>query len=385
MAEESREELLNRLRASGRSVTARQLERWRKAGKVAPPIRRHVRGFRGSISKFPPEAFDQAAAMFDASRQRASSTSGDRRLRYRSFLLWWDGKPVAGDPRAIILNAASSMFAVVERIRNEERTQIVNDPEDKDDPFNIAESYVASHQNEPVRGRIGKKILRNLSRRQEDFLSVVTTMLTTALGGRPLFGGPPVDGEMSLENLILKAIAADHFTKLVAKIAPRTDDAGKESDEDRVRDIFEFLVSTTGAEWLGEQAYDLSDAELEAARRYSHLLMEDIPTVFQALEIIYGKNKFSKTMQILTSLPTDVRAYLVICMGALTRRYGSAPFEAIARSCQSSMGQAKAVCALYKTFPEHRQLLLNRNLNQLAALTQEERDRMYKSVKHLLT
>lgn len=387
MTEESREQLLSRLTASGRPVTARQLERWCKAHKVDGPYRRHVPGVRGSISRFPSHAFEQAAAIFDGSNRSSQQGPGDRRLRVRSFLLWWDGRPVAGDPRDIILDAASAMFAVVDRVRNEGRTEIADEPDDEEfEAFNIAEGYVAAHGHEPVRGRVGKRILRNLARQREDFLSVATTILTAALGGRPLFGGAVVEGETSLEGLVLKAIAADYFTQLVAKVAPPQDGASKpESDEDRVRDIFESVLPMTSAERLQELAHDLSDEELEAARKYSHVLLEDIPTCFQAFEVMYGKNRFAKTVRILADLPTDVKAYLVICIGALMRKYGRVPFESIAESCRNNMGQAKALCALHKAFPRYRQLFLTRNLNQLAVLPQEERDKMYQSIKHLLT
>jgi len=391
MAEWSREELLARLNASGRAVTARQLERWWKAGKVARPVRRHVRGLRGSISRFPAEAFDQAAAMFDASRQRSMQAQGDRRMRVRSFLLWWNGKPVAGDPREIIWNAISPMFKTLERLRSSERTLAINsDPMNEDDEaFEIAESYVANHKDEPLRGPVARRLLRNLGRRREDFFSVAITLLQTALGGYPLLGGPSLEGEPSLDSLVLRSLAANEFQKMVrvaATVAPN-EGALKQptTDETQVEELFEPISVLSDRQGLKELCEGLSDEELETARTYTRMFFEDFPRFFKAFEIVFGKNKFAGTVQILTELPTDVRAYFVLCVAWLIREKGREPFDTIAESCNRCRQHTEALLALAKTFPNYRELFLRRNIKRLEALPQEERDKMFQSIKHLLT
>jgi len=346
------------------------------------------------VSRFPPEAFDQAAAMFDASL-KGTRVHRDRRLRVRGFLLWWDAKPVAGNPRELILKTAEPMFGAIDRIRAEERTVVVDDsPADEtsdeadDLAFDIADAYVEKHAREPIRGPVFRRVLRNLGRRREDFLSVIVALLTTALGGHPILEDPSVKGDSSVGSLILKSFAAHEFPKVQqpqseAQAGAAPQESG--SDEDQVRDILQSAAILSNRDRVRVFTAGLDDYDLTAARKYARVFLEDIPIIFEAHEIVFGKNKFTSTIRTLSRAPTELKAYLVIGVAWLVQRFGPERFESIAESCKRARPQAEVTCTLAKAFPSYRELFLERNLSRLAALPEETRQKMFESIKSLIT
>lgn len=398
MPEESRAELLRRLHASRRPVTSRQLERWCKADKVARPIRRHVPGVRGSMSVFPAEAFGQAAAMFDAARQGKRRDRGDRRLDERGFLLWWSGKPIAQDPRELVLGAMEPMFKSVEKIRAEERTAVHLESSEADDDlaFDVAEAYVERHGDEPIRNPLTRKVRQNLGRNANDFSSVVTALLTLALGGQPALDASAYEDEPSLASLILKGFAGPAFLSLGASGADGQDRAAKKRGEivganDVAREEQGLAAFLEPASFLFDRAqmtsfvFGLSYDELNASRKYSRVLLEVMPTVFEANELLVGQNKFAKTLRALASAPIATKAHNIVGIAWLVRRYGAEPFERICDQYERVYPNARAICTLAKAFPEYRELLLTRNAKRLAALSEETRKTMFESIKKMLT
>jgi hypothetical protein len=345
------------------------------------------------VSRFPAEAYGEAAAMFDASLKGAQGASRDRRLRVRGFLLWWNARPVAGNPRELVLKMAESMFGAIDRIRAEDRTLVIDDSQ-ADDPeeggddvaFDIADAYVENHSHEQIRGSALRRGLRNLGRQRADFLSVVKALLTTALGGLPALDGATVEGEPSLASLILKSFAADDFPKVqqvadVANLAAPHEMAG---DEHQLRDILEWANVLADRGKVSGFVASLSDEELIAARKYARVFLEDIPTIFEAHEILFGRNKFSATLRVFSRASVGQIAYLVIGVAWFVRKFGAARFESISENCERARSQAQALCALTKAFPKYRELFLARNIDRLAALSEIRRQEMWESIKTIV-
>jgi hypothetical protein len=393
MPELSRKDLLRHLTASGRSVTARQLERWWKDDKIARPIRKHVPGIRGSVSLFPTEAYKQAAAMFDASRQNKHGGPGDRRLQMRSFSLWWAGEPVAGNPRDLMLEAMAPMPKALDRIRNEERTLVVGEmmgererAEDSEDiAFDIADAFMTRHANEAVCGPVTQRLYKNLERQHDDFLSVATALLTIGLGGRLPLERSMFTGERSLAALILKAIGADAFSKMQedARI-PATSAQEHSNDEKQIDEVFEVAQITFDRDKLKAFIAGLQDKELDAAHRYARVFLEDVPIILEAWEVLFGKNKLAATLRVLGKLPTQFRACVVVSIALIIRLHGNAGCEMLAESVKQTRPQAEMLCALAKAFPKYRKLLLTRNLPRLQALAEDQRQAMWESIKPLV-
>jgi hypothetical protein len=388
MPEESREELLSRLSASDRPVTSRQLERWCKAGKVTRPVRRHARGVRGSVSYFPPQAFEQAAAMFDASRH---VTGGDRRLRVRGFLLWWQGKPIAEDPRALLLKAVAPMLRPIDRIRNEPRTEVINEPpeDDEDIAFDIADAYVSRHAHELARGSVLRRMRRNLGKRSEDVLSVMSALLTAALGGAPILDRPSLPGDDSLAFLVLKSFGGDDFRSMAekAQVNGSVPASSQESPraEDQIHDILDLAGNLFDRGKLNDFVASLRDEELNAARRYARVLFDDLPVVFESHELLFGKNRFAATTRILSRLPTEAIAFSVIGVAWLVRVHGGDRFQSIVENIEQARPRAEALCTLARAFPDYRELFLSKNVDRLAALPDDTRQEMWDSIRTLVT
>lgn len=398
MPEESRTELLRRLHASRRLVTPGQLERWSEAGKVARPKRRHLAGVRGSVSYFPPEAFGQAAAMFDAARQGERSNGGDRRLDERGFLVWWSGRPIAEDARALLLAATAPMFKATDRIRTVKRTLIIDEDEPPDNPeddaFDVAAAYFEQHQNEPIRSSYIRRLRRNVGGRA-DFGSVVVAVLAIALGGQPFLGLSPLEEEEpSLASLILKAFGAHDFPSHNGGVKapgalPHGETVnvarGAARDQNMLGEILEGIRIFTNRERLREFVLGLSDGELEAAHKYAHMLFEELPVIFEAHEVFFGRNKFAGLIRAFTKqASTTFRAYGVVAAGWLSRKFGTARFESLFEQCQRELPRARAICTLARAFPGYRKLLLTRNAQRLAELSEETRSKMLETIKSMI-
>jgi hypothetical protein len=366
-------ELLEKLRASGRPVTTRQLERWSKSGLIARPERRHIPGLRGSMSFFPAEAFAQAAALFDAA-QPAKARVGDRRLDKRAFLLWWSGEPIAQDSRAVLLKTIAPLFKALERIRAEAQTTIFEPPSEDDDPsFDAADAFVERHRREPLRVPVLRATRKNLKRSDSDFASLMVAGLTIALGGMPVFGSSHIDGEPSLESLFARAFRLHDL--------PSSEGTNL---EEQVPELLEPARIFADREQLKTFVLSLSDAELETARKFTRVFVEDMPTIFEAYGVLVGRNPFQGLMQFAAQSQPFTKAQFIIGTAWLLRRHGSANCESIIQQVEQNRSRVQAVCMLAKAFPEHRTLLLTRNAKRFAALPEETRRKIADTLKNFI-
>jgi hypothetical protein len=371
-SEISKAELLERLRRSKRSVTARQLERWSKVGLVARPVRRHVPGVRGSVSFFPAEAFSQAAAMFDAAQP---ANAGDRRLSKRAFLLWWSGERIAQDPRTLILATVSPLFKALERVRTEGQTTRVEPTSEDDDPaFDAADSFYVRHRREPLREPLLRATHKNLGRSESDFASFVITGLTIALGGMPLFGSTHIEGEPSLESLFVRGLRLNDL--------PPPED-GK-SFEQQLPELIEPGRIFADRKELTRFVNDLGDDELETSRKFTRVFVEDIPVILEAYGVLFGKHPFGGFVQFLAKCQPVTRAQVIIGVAWLLRRHGTADCQRLVQLIEQARSRAQATCMLAKAFPEYRSLLLTRNAKQLAALPEVTRGKMLDAVRTIV-
>jgi hypothetical protein len=389
----SRTELLERLRESKRPVTSRQLTRWRGTGAVAPPKRRYGSGVRGSKSYFPTEAFNQAAAMFDRGSKHETGSEGDRRLSSRAFGLWWSGKSTVSDAREILAAATAPFSRSGDRIRAEGRTDIVGEaPEDADDDaFDVADNFVVRHRHERSRTPLVRRLWRNLERRDDDFASVLTAIVTVALGGHPFRGErASTEDEPSLTALVLKAFADSALTSLRTKRGargkPRAEAAGARGtiEEIELVDFLEPVSVFADRERLRAFARNLDDAELEAARVYTKLLFEDVPEICEAYEVRFGQTRFTQTIQLIRRSPAHIRAFGTLSVAWLVRKHGTARFETLLAQCKDVQLQARGICTVAREFPAYRELLLERNDGRLAALHEEVRERLREAVKRAI-
>jgi hypothetical protein len=372
-SELSKAELLEKLRASKRPVTSRQLERWSKAGLIARPQRRHLPGVRGSVSFFRTEAFAQAAGLFDAA-QRAKGRVGDRRLDKRAFLLWWSGERIAQNSRALLLKTIAPLFKSLERIRAEAQTTIVEHPgEDDDASFDAAEAFVERHGRESIRVPVLRATRKNLGRSESDFASLMVAGLTIALGGMPVFGSSHIDGEPSLESLFARAFKLQDL--------PSSENT---NPEEQVPELLEPARIFANVKELEAFVLGLSDAELETARKFTRVFVEDMPTIFEAYGVLVGRNPFQGLMQFAAQSQSYTKAQIIIAVAWLIRRHGSANCESIIQQVEQNRSNVQALCMLAKAFPEHRTLLLKRNATRLAALPEETRQKMLDSVKQFI-
>jgi hypothetical protein len=371
-SELSKAALLEKLAASGRPVTARQLERWSKAGLIGRPARRHLPGVRGSVSYFEAEAFAQAAALFDAAQPVKGK--GDRRLDKRAFLLWWSGEGTAQDPRSLLLKTLSPLFKALHRIRTAAQTTIVEPPSDDNDPsFDAADAFVEQHRGEVIREPVLRATRKNLGGSDSDLVSVMVAGLTIALGGAPVLETSHIEGEPSLASLFAKAFRLQDLP-----VSEGT------SPEDQVPELLEPAGIFANRDELETFVRGLSDAEVETARRFARVFVEDMPAIFEAYGILTGRNPFHGLMQFAARSQPASKAQFVIATAWIMRQNGSANCESIIQQVEQHRSQVQALRMLAEAFPEHRSLLLTRNAKRLAALPEETRKEMIDSVRHLL-
>ena len=341
-------------------------------------------GVRGSVSYFPSEAFAQAAAMFDESSRGV-----------QAFALWWAGKPIAQDARDVLVAAATLVLREIDRVRVAEPTVVlgVNDPDDPDDPaFDAADNYVSLHQAKPIRGHLSSTIYRNLGRSKSDFASVIVVILTIALGGHPFVDEPSsIDDEPSLRVLLLKSFGGDDFPSPQNSAAPHPlgSEERRAANKHQEAELSTFLAAASilsEREALSSFVLSLGDEEIEAARKYAHMFYEDLPVIYEANELLYGRNTFARTLRTLAKQASiGVKAFGTIAVAWLLREVGRERFDLILKPCNLALPGARALCTLARTFPKYRELLLAKNAARLAALPEETKSKMFDSIKDLVT
>jgi hypothetical protein len=368
----SKEQLLAKLHASERPVTPRQLERWWKAGHMVRPQRRHLPGIRGSQSLFSPRAYEQAAALYDAAHPRQDNDGkSDRRLDERVFLLWWEGKPIAHDPRRMLLDFTSPMLASIEAVRAYEGATIVDAEPDRDDDaiFNACEQYLLEHPPDKFRDRLFRVFFRNLGKHSDDMFSVMVTMAASALGWMPLLEPSHQPDEPSLSTLVLKAFG---FAELQVEDSPETQvygvlkNIGLFADRQRITD---FVLA-------------LSDEELEIARRCARAFLEGLPPIFECQSLLFGKKSLAKLLRAFTSMLTaGLKSTMVIGLAWMLRQGFRENAVRLAEQIEEGAPKARALCIVARTFPQYRELFSNRNLTKLAELPEDTKSEMLAMLK----
>jgi hypothetical protein len=359
----SKEQLLAKLLASKRAVTARQLERWWKAGPMARPVRRHVAGVRGSVSLFPAEAYDQAAALYDGAPPNARQAAGDRRLGERAFFLWWEGKPIANDPRPMLLAFAGPMLGAIEAVRAYEGATIV-DPQlegDDDAIFDACERYFQDHPPDQFKTRLFRAFFRNLGRRADDMFSVITTMAASALGWVPLFEPSSHPNEPSLAALVRKAFGFGDFE-------PET------SPETQVYAVLKNIAIFADRKTITAFVLSLTEEELATARRCSRIFLEELPSIFECQNILFGKKALATLLRAFASMLTPaIKATLVIGLAWMVREGLRENVIRLTDQIEENASKARGLCLAFRTFPQYRTLFLNKNLEKLAQLPEDKR------------
>jgi len=371
-ADLSKEQLLAKLHASGRPVTPRQLERWWKAGHIVRPQRRHVPGLRGSLSVFPARAYEQATALFDAAHARPDNDrDSDRRLDERVFLVWWEGKPIANDPRRMLLNFASPMLASIEAVRAYEGTTIVDPEPDGDDDaiFNACEQYLLEHPPHKFKDRLFGVFFRNLGKHSEDMFSVMVTMAASALGWMPLLEPSHHPEEPSLAALIRKAFGFAEF---------ESDD----SDETQVYGVLKNIGLFADRQRITNFVLALTDEELETARRCARAFLEGLPPIFECQSLLFGKKTLAKLLRAFVSMLTaGLKSTMVIGLAWMLRQGFRENAVRLAEQIEEGAPKARALCIVARTFPQYRELLSNRNLTKLAELPEDTKSEMLAMLK----
>lgn len=369
-SELTKEQLLKRLTASKRPVTARQLERWSKAGHMARPARRHIPGVRGSVSVFPARAFEQAAALYDAAHPKNRKGGvGDRRLDERIFLLWWAGQPIVHEPRQLLLTFAQPYLTAVEHVRKYERIQTIG-LDDSDDPaFDMADAYFQEHSPEHVKGPVVSAFSANLGRRPADLLSVMITMITGALGGMPPLESSDYDGEPSLALLVLRALGFAQFES-------------KETPEDQVEAVLRSISFFADRKTVEAFVLGLSDEDLNTARKCTRIFFDELPVIFEGQRVLLGKSPTAKILRAYSRTATaGVKATTIIGMAWLFQREDRDAALRLIAQIEQAAPIARGVCAAAKAFPEYRKLFLKKNITRLATLSEAKRQEIVAVIK----
>jgi hypothetical protein len=182
--------------------------------------------------------------------------------------------------------------------------------------------------------------------------------------------------EPSLASLIMKAIAGDN--------RPKADDSM--SAETEVEQLFSPARVFLDREQMNSLFATLSDAEIEAARTYTRAFLEDMPVVYEAHALTFGKTPWLETVRAALHQfkSTSHKAQITAAVVLLMRTFGTERFETITRALEQSRSRSQALCRLAKDFPEYRELFLDENRERLAALPQETRHKMFESIKPLI-
>jgi hypothetical protein len=365
-------ELLERLHASRRPVTARQLERWSKASHLDRPVRRHIRGVRGSVSLFPARAFEQAAALYDAANKKDRGSRADRRLDERAFLMWWSGKAIVHDPRTLLLNLSGPVANAVENVRSRERVDVIG-AQDSDDPaFDIADAYFQDNPPENLKGPLFSALASNLARSPQSLLSFMTTMVAGVLGSTPVLEPSPISEEPSLALLILTAFGFAQF--------PSTD-----TPEAQVSKVLQNIGLFAERRRVGEFVRSLTDEELRETRRFARVFFEDLPPIFEALGVLFGKGATARILRAYSRMSSHgVRASMTIAIAWLLRGENTDGARRLIGQIRDAAPKARAICAAAKAFPEYRRLFLRQNQVRLGALPEKTRKRILDVVKSAL-
>ena len=370
----TKDQLLQRLRRSDRPVTRRQLERWSKAGHMDRPTRRHVPGIRGSVSFFPSRAVDQAAALYDAAQSKAPKDgAGDRRLDERAFVLWWARKPIVHDPRKLLLLFSAPLLNAVQNVRAHESIEVVGLDESEDPAFDIADAYFQEHPPERFKGRLFSALSSNLSHRPQDLVSVMTTMTAGALGGITVLEASPRDDDPSLASLVLQAFGFAQF--------PSTT-----SPEEQVKGVLRNVSFFANRDHVNDFVRGLSDEELDIARKCTRSFFEDLPAIFEAQGVLFGKSATAKILRAFSRMATiAIKASTVVGMAWLLRQEGRENALRLVDQIKEAAPMARGVSKLTKAFPEYRKLFLQKNLDRLTALPEETRQKILTVVKSTIS
>lgn len=368
----TKEQLLKRLHASDRLVTARKLERWWKAGHLDRPQRQHIPGVRGSVSVFPARAFEQTAALYDAAHAATSSNAtGDRRLDERAFLLWWSAKPIVHDVRQLLLRLARGMLDAVERMRAYKPTEIVGADfgDGEDAAFDTADAYFQDHSPEDLKGSLFKAIFANLARKRADLESVMIAMFTAALGGMMSFEPSHDKDEPSLAVLILRGFGFNQFSS-------------QATPEEQVTGMTKTVSFFANRKHVTEFTLTLSDDELDVARKVARAMFESLPEIFESQAILFGKRATARILRAFSSMATThFKATSIIAMAWLLRREGTANALRLVGQIEEVLPKARAMSKVAKAFPQYRKALLQENREDLASLPEETKQQMLAILK----
>jgi hypothetical protein len=359
----SKQKVLAKLHDTGRSVTERQLERWWKAGHMDRPQRKHLPGLKGSTSVFPARAFDQAAALYDATHPHMEVASTDRRLDERAFLLWWSGQPVARDPRQILLDFASPMLGAIEAVRAYEGATIVDPRPEGDDNaiFDVCEQFFLDHPPDKFKARLFRAFFRNLGRRSDDMFSVMVTIAAGALGFMPLLEPSHHPDEPSLSTLVLRAFGFGEFQL----------DA---SPETQVYNVVKNIALFADRQKITEFVLALSDDELETARRCARTFLEGLPPIFESQNLLFGKKALATLLRAFVEMATPgLKATMAIGMAWMLRQELGANALRLAEQIEENAPKSRALCTAARAFPEYRALFSHENLSKLAELPEEKK------------
>jgi hypothetical protein len=367
----TKERLLAKLLDSKRPVSPRQLERWWKAGHMERPERRHVAGFRGSLSVFPARAYDQAAALYDATRPYSDDVMTDRRLDEGAFLSWWSGRPVAVDPRGLLLDFAAPILNAIDAVRAYEGVTIVDPQPDGDDEaiFNACERYFQDHPPDQFKTRLFRAFFRNLGRRSDDMLSVMLTMATSALGAMPILAPSSHTDEPSLAALVLKGFGFAEFQS-------------EDSPETQVYNVLKNVALFADRKRVTDFVFSLTDDELANARRCTRAFLEELPAIFECQNILLGKKATARVLRAFVSmLKAEVKASTVIGMAWILGQGFSGNALRLVEQIEEGAPKARGLCAAVRAFPKDRDLFLSKNLSKLAALPEEKKQEILAVLK----
>jgi hypothetical protein len=260
---------------SAPGTTARQLKRWRMEGLMPRPIQRHVAGRRGSVSSYPPEAVGQLASLL---RLR----SEERRLDQLRFRLWWQGYWVGEEAlRATLVGLAEESISELRRLRDR-----------YGDAYGAADEVIRQLDTSGLRHPLFRLMRYNIKGSSYELEAVVYAIVLLAFGETPVWESPDVGADEADPDT--RAVM-ERALGLVRAVQDRWDKVGPLVEEPvDVPGLFERLL-TAGAlpiTNLPDVPKKASMEELDAARDFGRIVVEDLGTIATALERLVGRGAF---------------------------------------------------------------------------------------------
>jgi hypothetical protein len=359
------ERLITAAKREGYQITRDQLKRWYQQGLLQRPQQSHPPGERGSASTYPPGTLEQLLLVCRLHRE-------ERRLDELRFDVWWDEGWV--EPTLLRRSLAGLLDAPLERLRL--HAEHFSDPHEAALAFIEQPPEATSASRSPVARLLRSRVERDDDKEQTAAVAILTV----------LFGGEPV---WQTHEVGLKEPEANPIELVLSMLGmSRAASDRLDSDQpllselpDLASDLGELRASGLLNLQPGARVTDATDEELARALSFGRMLAPLI-VVAHAAEYRHGRD--AGGLGIFSASERDDKRYiralfvwLALCLPDLQH---TAHVANTLAALQEQGPGLEAVMQLVEAFPGYKQYLTNGGEKRLAALSDEERQQIAKSI-----